>query len=72
MHLLTQTGYLSECTIYIDERLRTTGQVGKLENYGYGYLLSEMGNTPSVISRLYESGLLRLFEILISYRNLYI
>ncbi|CAF1577401.1 unnamed protein product [Adineta ricciae] len=56
MHLLTQTGYLPECTIYIDERLRTTGQVGKLENYGYGYLLSEMGNTPSVTSRLYESG----------------
>ncbi|UJR27576.1 hypothetical protein I4U23_008857 [Adineta vaga] len=54
--LLTQTGYLPECIIYIDEHWRSTGQVGKLERYGYGYLLSQMANTPSVISRLYESG----------------
>jgi len=57
MYLLTQTGFLSECVIYIDERWRSKGQVGKLEQYGYGYLLSQMANTPAVVSRLDHSGL---------------
>ncbi len=61
MYLLTQTGFLPECVIYIDERWRSKGQVGKLEQYGYGYLLSQMANTPAVVSRLDHSG---LFEIL--------
>ncbi|CAF3915791.1 unnamed protein product [Adineta steineri] len=56
MYLLTQTSYLPECVTYIDERWRSAGQVGKLENYGYGYLLSQMANTPSVVSRLDHSG----------------
>jgi hypothetical protein len=57
MYHLTQTGFLSECVIYIDERWRSKGQVGKLEQYGYGYLLSQMANTPAVVSRLDHSGL---------------
>ena len=60
MYLLTQTGFLPECVIYIDERWRSKGQVGKLEQYGYGYLLSQMANTPAVVSRLDHSGLLRI------------
>ena len=56
MSLLIQTGFLSECVNYIDERWRSKGQVGKLERYGYGYLLSQMANTPAVISRLDRSG----------------
>ncbi len=56
MYLLTQTGFLPECVIYVDERWRSKGQVGKLEQYGYGYLLSQMANTPTVVSRLDHSG----------------
>lgn len=56
MSLLIQTGFLTECVNYIDERWRSKGQVGKLEQYGYGYLLSQMANTPAVISRLDRSG----------------
>jgi hypothetical protein len=57
LYLLTQTGFLPECVIYIDERWRSKGQVGKLEQYGYGYLLSQMANSPAVVSRLDHSGL---------------
>lgn len=56
MSLLIQTGFLSECVNYIEERWRSKAQVGKLEQYGYGYLLSQMANTPAVISRLDRSG----------------
>ena len=63
MYLLTQTGFLSECVIYIDERWRSKGQVGKLEQYGYGYLLSQMAITPAIVSRLDHSGLFDVFEI---------
>ena len=56
MYLLTQTGFLSECVIYIDERWRSKGQVGKLERYGFGYLLSQMAITPAIVSRLDHSG----------------
>ncbi|CAM4756822.1 unnamed protein product [Rotaria magnacalcarata] len=56
IYLLTQTGFLPECVIYIDERWRSKVQVGKLEQYGYGYLLSQMANTPAVVSRLDHSG----------------
>lgn len=57
MYLLTQTGFLSECVIYVDERWRSKGQVGKLEQYGYGYLLSQMASTPAIVSRLDHAGL---------------
>lgn len=56
MFLLIQTGHLSECIPYICHRWRTNCQVGKLEQYGYGYLLSQMANTPAVISRLDQTG----------------
>ena len=46
----TKLAFLFECVIYIDERWRSKGQVGKLEQYGYGYLLSQMANTPAVVS----------------------
>ena len=61
MYLLTQTGFLSECMNYIDERWRSKGQVGKLEQYGYGYLLSQMASTPAVISRLDHLGMYLYF-----------
>lgn len=61
MYLLTQTGFLPECVIYVDERWRSKGQVGKLEQYGYGYLLSQMASTPTVVSRLDHSGLFVFF-----------
>ncbi|CAF3059373.1 unnamed protein product [Rotaria sp. Silwood2] len=65
MYLLTQTGFLPECVIYIDERWRLKVQVGKLEQYGYGYLLSQMANTPAVVARLDHSGFLEyLIELL--------
>ncbi|CAF3793816.1 unnamed protein product [Rotaria sp. Silwood1] len=65
MYLLTQTGFLSECVIYIDERWRLKVQVGKLEQYGYGYLLSQMANTPAVVARLDHSGFVEyLIELL--------
>ncbi|CAF1205961.1 unnamed protein product [Rotaria sordida] len=56
MYLLTQTSFLPECVIYIDERWRLQAQVGKLEQYGFGYLLSQMANTPAVVARLDHSG----------------
>jgi hypothetical protein len=57
MFLLVQTGFISDCVNYIDERLRTKEQVGKLEQYGYGYLLSQMANVPAVVSCLARSGI---------------
>lgn len=56
MYLLAQSGQLSECVAYIEERWRDKKQVGKLEKYGYGYLLSQMANTPAVIARLDQGG----------------
>lgn len=64
MYLLTQTGFLPECVIYIDERWKAKVQVGKLEQYGYGFLLSQMANTPAVISRLDHSGIEILYTFI--------
>jgi hypothetical protein len=70
MYLLTQTGFLPECVIYIDERWRSKGQVGKSEHYGYGYLLSQMANTPSVISHLDHSGLFIFVSFMYQFHSL--
>ncbi|CAF1183731.1 unnamed protein product, partial [Didymodactylos carnosus] len=59
VYLLTQTGLLGECISYLDDRYRSKRQVGKLERFGYGYLISQLSNTAAVAAALKECGFIQ-------------
>lgn len=56
---LTQTGLLNKVTNYMFTRYKAKLQVGRYEKFGYGFIISQLANTPSGCFHLNESNLIQ-------------
>ena len=53
---LNETGLLSQVVEYLCKRYKSKEQVGKYEKFGYGFLISRLGNTASGCYHFNEAG----------------
>ena len=56
---LNETGLLKQVTYFMLQRYKSKLQVGKYEKFGYGFMISQIANTPSGSYYLNESNLIQ-------------